>query len=205
MRKVVAIENVTLDGFVSSNEGLGFEWTHRAYSGEVDRFGNEHIRTDVDTALYGRLTYLGMQAFWSDDPAGPPLWGDMIPYRDQPDSDRSPGTHFAWVNEVPKIVFSTTLTEATWRNSRLIRDNVAAEVEALKEGPGGTMAIYASPKLVHSFIEMGLMDEFRLIVHPVTLGGGTPLFHDKSKLVLDLLESQVFASGGVYLRYQVNQ
>lgn len=205
MRKVVAIENVTLDGFVSSNEGLGFEWTHRCYSGEVDRFGNEHIRADVDTALYGRLTYLGMQAFWSDEPTGLPPWGDMVPYRDEPDSDQSAGTHFAWVNRVPKIVFSTTLTEANWRNSRLVRENVAVEVQALKEGPGATMAIYASPMLVHSFIEMGLMDEFRLIVHPVTIGSGTPLFHDKSKLHLDLLESQVFGSGAVYLRYQVNQ
>ncbi|HEX3564225.1 MAG TPA: dihydrofolate reductase family protein, partial [Acidimicrobiales bacterium] len=184
--------------------GLGFEWTHRAYSSEVESFGNEHIRSDVDTALYGRLTYLGMQAFWSDDPSEATRWADMVPYRDEPDSDQSAGSHFAWVNEVPKIVFSTTLTEATWRNSRLIRDNVAAEVEALQAGPGGTMAIYASPKLVHSFIEMALMDEFRLIVHPVTIGSGIPLFHDKSKLDLDLLESRVFASGAVYLRYQVN-
>ena len=65
MRKMVAIENVTLDGFADSREGLGFEWTARAYDAEVDRYGNEHVRADVDTAMYGRATYLGMQGFWS--------------------------------------------------------------------------------------------------------------------------------------------
>lgn len=204
MRKLVAMEQMTLDGFAASNEGLGFEFTWRSYSEEAQRFNDEHIRADVDTTVYGRRTYLGMQAFWSDEPSDVPLWGGMVPYRDDPNADRSPGCHFAWVNQVPKIVFSTTLTAATWRNSRLIGDNVAAEVEALKAGPGGTMAIYASPRLVHSFVEMGLLDEFRVIVHPVTIGAGTPLFHEKSRLELDLLESKAFASGAVYLRYNVN-
>jgi hypothetical protein len=65
MRKVVAIENVTLDGFADSREGLGFEWTARAYDDTVDRYSNEHVRRDVDMAMYGRATYLGMQGFWS--------------------------------------------------------------------------------------------------------------------------------------------
>ncbi|MGH9123647.1 MAG: dihydrofolate reductase family protein [Acidimicrobiales bacterium] len=205
MRKLVAIEQVTLDGFAASNEGLGFEFTFRAYSEEAAAYGNEHIRADVDTTVYGRRTYLGMQAFWSDEPSDVPLWGGMTPYRDLPDADRSPDSHFVWVNQVPKIVFSTTLTSAGWHGSRLIRDNVAAEVEALKAAPGGTMAIYASPQLVHSFVEMGLIDEFRMFLHPVTIGRGTPLFHEKAKLDLDLLESKAFASGAVYLRYSVNK
>jgi dihydrofolate reductase len=204
MRKLVAIEQVTLDGFAASNEGLGFEFTWRSYSEEAQRYNDEHIRADIDTAVYGRRTYLGMQAFWSDEPSDVPLWGGMTPYRDMPDADKSAGTHFAWINQLPKIVFSTTLTSASWRGTRLIRDNVAAEVEALKAGPGGTMAIYASPRLVHSFVEMGLVDEFRLLLHPVTIGSGTPLFHDKSKLELDLVESKTFASGAIYLRYSVN-
>jgi dihydrofolate reductase len=76
-------------------------------------------------------------------------------------------------------------------------------VEELKAKPGGTMAIYASPKLVHAFIDLRLIDEFRIVVHPVTLGRGTPLFHDKAKLDLELLESKTFNSGAVYVRYQV--
>src|ERR1700746_3568688 len=90
MRKVVAIENATLDGFADSQEGLGFEWTARAYDEEVDRFSNEHVRADVDTAMYGRATYLGMQGFWSnmlDNPSGTP-------------TERA---HAEWVNNVDKV------------------------------------------------------------------------------------------------------
>jgi len=190
MRKVVAIENATLDGFADSQEGLGFEWTARAYDEDVDRYGNEHVRADVDTAMYGRATYLGMQGFWSN----------ML---DNPDGTPSERAHAEWVHNVNKIVFSTTLESAGWANSRLISGNVADEVENLKAKPGGTMAIYASPKLVHAFIDLGLIDEFRIVVHPVTLGRGTPLFHDTAKLDLELLESKAFNSGAVYVRYQV--
>jgi dihydrofolate reductase len=190
MRKVVAIENTTLDGFADSQEGLGFEWTARAYSEEVDRFGNEHVRADVDTAMYGRATYLGMQGFWSG----------ML---DNPDASPIERTHAEWVNNVEKIVFSTTLESADWANSRLISGNVAEELEKLKAKPGGAMAIYASPKLVHAFIDMRLIDEFRIMVHPVTLGRGTPLFHDKARLDLELVESKAFGSGAVYVRYRV--
>jgi dihydrofolate reductase len=204
MRKIVAIENVTLDGFVSSNEGLGFEWTWRGYSDEVECFNGEHIRADVDTVLYGRRTYLGMQAYWSDEPSSTARWGDFTPFRDEPEPSPAGRAHFEWVNQVPKVVFSTTLESADWRNSRLVRDDVAAQVQALKAQPGGSMAIYASPILVHSFIEMGLIDEFRSLVHPVTIGSGTPLFPEKAKLELDLLESKAFDSGAVYLRYRVN-
>jgi dihydrofolate reductase len=190
MRKIVAIENVTLDGFADSQEGLGFEWTARAYDEEVDRYSNEHVRADVDTAMYGRATYLGMQGFWSamlDSPNGTPR-------------ERA---HAEWVNAVDKVVFSTTLESADWANSRLISGNVAKEVATLKAQPGGTIAIYASPKLVHGFVDLGLIDEFRVLVHPLTLGHGTPLFHDKAKLELELLESKAFDSGAVYVRYQV--
>jgi dihydrofolate reductase len=205
VRKLVAIENVTLDGFVDSRDGLGFEWTHRGYSDEVDRYGNEHVRADVDMAVYGRRTYLGMQAFWSEEPTGPSEWGSMTPVRDMADRPASTQAHFKWVNDVDKIVVSTTLSCAEWRNSSLIRDQVAETVRALKQRPGGTMAVYASPRLVHSLIGMGLIDEFRVIVHPITIGGGTALFPDQARLVLDLLESKAFESGAVYLRYQISE
>src|SRR6516165_9013787 len=99
MRKVAAIENVTLDGFADSREGLGFEWTARAYDDEVDHYSNEHVRADVDTAMYGRTTYLGMQGFWSkmfDSPNGTP----------------TQRAHAEWVNSVEKVVVSTTLESA---------------------------------------------------------------------------------------------
>ncbi len=190
MRKIVAIENVTLDGFADSREGLGFEWTARAYDDEVDRYSNEHVRADVDMAMYGRATYLGMHGFWST----------ML---DSPDGTPTQRAHAEWVNKVDKVVFSTTLESADWANSRLISGNVSEEVATLKARPGGTIAIYASPKLVHGFVDLGLVDEFRILVHPMTLGRGTPLFHDRAKLDLELLEWKAFDSGAVYVRYHV--
>jgi dihydrofolate reductase len=190
MRKVVAIENVTLNGIADSQEGLGFEWTARAYDDEVDRYSNGYVRADVDMAMYGRATYLGMQGFWSQMLANP-------------ESTPSERAHAEWVNTVDKIVFSTTLESADWANSRLISGNVAEEVAQLKSQPGGTMAIYASPRLVHGFVALGLIDEFRILVHPVTLGRGTPLFDDKARLELNLVESKPFESGAVYLRYEL--
>lgn len=193
MRKLVAFEHMTLDGYVASNEGSGFEaigFTFRAYSDELSAYGDEHIRADVDTAVYGRETFLGMREYWSAVP-------------DNADATPHERSHAEWVNNVAKIVFSTTLESAGWNNARVIGSDVAAQVRELKEGPGETMMIYASPTLVHSFVDMGLIDEFRIVVHPVTLGGGTPLFHDKTKLDLDLVESKAFASGAVYLRYRV--
>jgi dihydrofolate reductase len=111
--------------------------------------------------------------------------------------------HATWVNAVDKIVCSTTLTSADWHNTRLVSGHLAEEFTRLKARPGGTIAVYASPKLVHSLVDLKLVDEFRLIVHPVVIGSGTPLFHDKSALDLTLLASKPFESGAVYLRYQV--
>lgn len=189
MRKVVAIENVSLDGFADSGQGLGFEWTARAYDEEVDRFSNEQVRADVDTTMYGRTTYLGMQGFW----------GPMLTNPDASPGERS---HAEWVNGVEKVVFSTTLPAAEWANSTLVRGDLAASVKELTQRDGGTLAIYASPRLVHSFVAEGLIDEFRIVVHPVILGGGTPLLPPGVALELDLVESRTFASGAVYVRYR---
>jgi dihydrofolate reductase len=122
---------------------------------------------------------------------------------DNPNGSPAELAHAEWVHNVDKVVFSTTLRAASWANSRLISGNVAEEVKSLKAGPGGTMAIYASPKLVHAFVDLGLIDEFRILVHPVTLGRGTPLFHDRARLDLELLESKTFKGGAVYVRYHV--
>lgn len=189
MRKLVAFEHVTVDGFASSGRGMGFEWTHRAYSDELAVYGHERIQADFDMAVYGRVTYLGMYGYWGSQPTA--------------DSSAYEREHAEWVNKVDKIVCSTTLESADWHNTRLVSGNLAAEFTRLKAADGGTIAIYASPKLVHSFIDLALIDEFRLVVHPVVIGSGTPLFHDRSALDLELLESKSFESGAVYLRYQV--
>jgi dihydrofolate reductase len=130
MRTVVAIENMSLDGYADSGRGLGFEWTARAYDDEVDRFGNEHVRADVDTAMYGRATYLGMQGFWE-------------PMLANPDASPAEAAHAAWVNAVPKVVFSTTLPSADWANSTLVSENLPAAVKELKRQRRGVRTVSA--------------------------------------------------------------
>ncbi|WP_019927538.1 dihydrofolate reductase family protein [Nocardia sp. BMG111209] len=189
MRKVVALEHITLDGYASSGRDLGFEFTFGGYSEDLATFVQEHVQADFDTAMYGRETYLGMYGYWAAQPT--------------PESSANERTHAEWVNAVDKVVFSTTLAAAEWHNTRLIGANVAEEVRALKQREGGTIGIYASPKLVHSFLDMGLIDEFRIMIHPVTLGSGTPLFHEKAQVNLELLETRSFDSGVVYVRYSI--
>jgi len=189
MRKLVAFEHLTLDGFASSGQGMGFEWTFRAYSEELTAYGQEHIQADIDMAVYGRETYLGMYGYWANQPTA--------------DSSAHERAHAEWVNKVDKVVCSTTLESADWHNTRLVTGNLTEEFTRLKAEPRGTIAIYASPKLVHSFIDLALIDEFRIVVHPVVIGSGTRLFHDRSALDLELLESKSFESGAIYLRYRV--
>jgi dihydrofolate reductase len=189
MRTLVAFDHVTVDGFASSGQGMGIEWTHRAYSEELATYGQEHIQADFDMTVYGRVTYLSMYEYWGTQPAE--------------DSSARERAHAEWVNAVDKVVCSTTLESADWHNTRLVTGNLAEEFTALKAQPGGTIAVYGSPTLVHSLVDLDLVDEFRLIAHPVVIGSGTPLFPEKAALDLNLLESRSFASGAVYLRYQV--
>ncbi|GAA2065156.1 dihydrofolate reductase family protein [Catenulispora yoronensis] len=189
MRKMVAFEHLTVDGFASSGQGIGIEWTFRAYSDELAAYAQDHIQADFDMAVYGRETYLGMYGYWGAKDAG--------------DGSEQERKHATWVNALDKVVVSTTLESADWNNTRLVKGDLTKVFTELKEQEGGTIAVYASPKLVQSLVDLELIDEYRLVIHPVVIGSGTPLFKEKSALELDLLESKAFASGAVYVRYQV--
>ena len=188
MRKIVAFAHMTLDGYAASNEGMGLEWTHRAYTQEVSDYA-PRIQEDFDLPVYGRETYLGMSGYWSSQPTE--------------ESTETEREHAEWVNAVEKIVVSTTLESADWNNTRLVQGDLAEEFGRLKETDGGAIAIYGSPTLIHSFLALGLIDEFRIVVHPIVIGGGTPLFPAGTALELDPVDSHAFESGAVYLRYSV--
>ncbi|HYT78532.1 MAG TPA: dihydrofolate reductase family protein [Actinomycetota bacterium] len=184
MRKVIYSMNVSLDGFI---EGPNRELDWSTPDEELHRFWNDQAR-EMGTFLYGRRLYELMAEYWPTADANPSAPEHVV--------------EFARIwRDMPKIVFSTTLEKVDW-NSRLVRDNIAEEVTKLKAQPGTDMDV-GGPTLASSFMRLGLIDEYRLVVHPVVLGGGTPFFPALDNTInLRLVETRTFGSGVVYLRYQ---
>jgi dihydrofolate reductase len=179
MRKLVAVELVSLDGVMESPE----EWAFSYSNDEMEEANTEGMAAS-DAMLLGRVTYEGLAAFWPNQPASTP----MVDY----------------INSVPKYVVSETLEEPLgWNNSTLIEGGVTEGVAELKRRPGKDITIIGSGELVRSLFEDGLLDELRLMVHPLVLGGGKRLFEDGvDRTTLELVDSRTFATGVVYLAYR---
>jgi dihydrofolate reductase len=176
--------NVSLDGFVEGpNKNL--DWG--IIDEEIHTFFNEKER-ELSALLYGRRIYELMASYW--------------PTADQNPSASAVEVEYAQIwKDKPKIVFSKTLDKVEW-NSRLVRDNLAEEVKKLKAQPGNDMGV-AGPTLAASFMKLGLIDEFHLMVNPIILGSGTPFFPAlDQKINLQLIETRTFAAGPIFLRYQ---
>src|SRR5438046_9800579 len=111
------------------------------------------------------------------------------------------------MNNLAKHVVSTTLKKADWNNSKLIRTNVADEVRKLKHQPGKDILVYGSAKLVNTLLQHDLVDELRLMVHPVVLGSGRRLFDDHAEMLkhLQLADAQTFPSSTVLLSYTLSK
>src|ERR671920_1858064 len=178
MRKVVASEIVSLDGVVESPE----KWHLQYFNDQME----EAIRVAMaasDTMLLGRVTYEEFAAFWpSQEPSD----------EDQEATD--------YMNNTPKFVVSKTLEEPlAWNNSTLIKGDVAEEITKLKGQPGKDISISGSPTLVQSLLEEDLLDELRLMVHPIVVGSGKRLFEDGGdQKALQLVDSKIFSTGVVY-------
>ena len=184
VRKLVYSMMVSLDGFIETPE-RSLDWV--VIDEELHRFANDAARA-TGAFLYGRRLYEVMAAYW---PTPEARASDLSYIRD-----------FAriWA-ETPKVVFSRTLDAVSW-NSRLVRDDVRDEIVRLKQEPGDELAI-GGPRLAGTALRLGLIDEYRPIVHPVVLGSGTPFLPPlESRINLRLLETHRFGSGVVYLRYE---
>ena len=107
------------------------------------------------------------------------------------------------MNDTPKFVVSTTLEKAEWNNSTLIKDNIAEEITRLKQQPGKDIGISGSIALVQSLLRENLLDELRLMIHPVVVGNGKRLFENVGdQKALELVDSKTFGTGVLYLTYQ---
>jgi dihydrofolate reductase len=183
VRKVIYSIGVSLDGFIA---GPGGEIDWAAPDEELHRFHNEQTR-ELGAHLCGRRLYEEM-VFWET-------------------ADRNPSAaehelEFARIwQALPKIVFSTTLTEVEG-NARLATEGVREEVAKLRQQPGGDLAV-GGAGLAAGFTRLGLIDEYRLFVSPVVLGGGTPYFPPlEERIAIELVETRTFGSRVVYLRYR---
>ncbi len=185
MRKLVLFAHMSLDGFAGDkNGGLDF----LTYDEELQRYADEVVKT-VGAPVYGKTTYHLMEGYWPGVLNDPNAKGHTL-------------EHARWVQQIPKIVFSTTLTSADWHNTTLIKDNIAEEVNKLKQQPGKDLVIFGSPGLAKNLMKLGLIDEFKITLHPVILGEGISLFDShEPKINLKLLESKTMASGVITLHY----
>lgn len=181
MRKMFLFNMVTLDGFF---EGPNQDISWHNVDEEFNEFAINQLR-EVDTLLFGRVTYQGMASYWPTEAAK----------RDDP-------VIAGLMNSLPKIVVSTSLDSLEWNNSKLIKENIQEEISKLKQEPGKEIAIFGSSDLAATLAEYGLIDEYRIIVNPVFLGDGTPLLKGiKDRLNLELLKARTFKSGNVLLYY----
>jgi dihydrofolate reductase len=183
MRKLIFSMGVSLDGFIVGPDGK-FDWS--APDEELHRFHNQQTR-ELGAHILGRRLYETM-LYWETADQDPAI------------SDYALEFARVW-KPLPKIVFSTTL-ETVEGNARLARDGIAEEVARLKEQPGKDLAV-GGAGLAAACIKLGLIDEFRMFVNPVVVGGGTPYFPALDERIdLELAETRTFGSRVVYVRYR---
>lgn len=189
MRKVLLSNLVTLDGFFAGPKGE-LDW--HIVDEEFNQYAID-LLSKVDALLFGRVTYQLMADYWPAAATNPSTSKSDLEIADK-------------MNNLPKIVFSKTLQQVEWNNSRLVKDNIAQEISKMKQQSGKDMVIFGSGSIVPTFMQYGLIDEYRIIVNPVVLGNGKPLFKGvNDKHNLKLLKTRLFDSGIVILFYEPAQ
>ncbi len=180
MRKVIMWNMVTLDGFFEGPTSWEIDWHEDVWGDELEQFSLEQSKS-IGMLLFGRVTYQGMAAYWQS----------------------ATGEIAKFMNKVPKVVFSRTLEKAEWNNTRLVKENADEEVANMKRLSGKDIFIFGSANFSSTLMRHGLIDEYRLGINPIILGGGNPLFKPSpSRMRMRLLEARTLKSGVVILRYE---
>jgi dihydrofolate reductase len=181
MRRVLLQMGVSVDGIVAGGPQGGANPEPPNENEAVRAWKVESLR-QVGTHIMGRVTYEEMAAHWPS---------------------HGPAEYAGPMNNIPKVVFSTTLQKAEWNESRIARGDLAEEIRRLKLEPGKDIMVHGGASFVQALSRLGLIDEYRLVVRPVALGNGMPLFKDlREPLNLRLIESNPFADGTVIQVYQ---
>jgi dihydrofolate reductase len=196
MRRIIAFNNVSADGYFAAPDG-NLNWTtqdpdiQQTAAGPVDPNANF-------TILFGRRTFEQFEAFWptvvTDSPTAPD------PHHAGAASPEMRGIAEK-LNNAVKIVFSKSRKDATWKNSRFVRDIDPNEIRRLKEQAGEDIMIFGSGTVTSQLTRHRLIDEYQFIVNPILLGGGLSLLNDTTPLNVKLLEAKALKSGNVMLRF----
>ena len=173
---------MTLDGFCDHTAGIADDELHQHYN---------ELLSSADTLLYGRITYQLMESYWPTVVTHP--------------TGNKPIDEFAvLIDNISKIVFSHTLKDVEWKNSKLAKRGIEDEVIQLKQSSdsGSKDILVGSPSLIVTATKLNLIDEYQLCVHPVVAGNGLPLFKGiNDKTVLELIKTKTFGCGAVALYY----
>jgi dihydrofolate reductase len=195
-RRIVMFNWMTANGYFAGPDG-NLDWV--VPDEEQAKAAAEGI-PNYDTVLFGRRTYELFEKFWRDA-----VDDDSSAAPDPHHPGQQTREHRAiaiWLNEMTKLVFSRTLKDVTWRNSRVLREFDPREIETMKSQLGKDMMIFGSGSIVSQLTQHGLIDEYQFVVCPVFLGSGRPLLSRVSKnSKLDLVEAKQYRSGDVMLRY----
>ena len=185
MRNIISLAHISLDGFMADPAG---KMDFVVFDDELADHTYPLIGS-VDLAVYGRVTYEMMESYW-------PTAGDA------PDAGAHAKSHARWYNGVKQIVASRTLAAPKKPNVRVIGDDIVVALRAEKQKPGGEIMIFASPTLTHALAAADLVDEWRLTLQPVILGGGLPLFgKSEARTRLELRSAKTFRSGVIAVHY----
>jgi dihydrofolate reductase len=180
MRRIVLAMSMTLDGF-SAGPNDEMDWVTDNLDEEILSYIDDQLSTK-SAVLLGRVTYQ--------------IWADYWPSQTGSIADK--------IRSVPKIVFSRTLDSVEWGNARLVKGNIVEEAKKLKAQPGKELMLQGGARIAQTFVNLGLVDEYQLLVYPVVLGAGKPLFRDiKDRLPLNLVQSRTFKNGAVLLVYRL--
>ena len=188
MRRIISMIHLSLDGFASGpNDEL--DWI--AYDEELERYAHS-LHAQTDAVIWGRRTYQGMASYWLTIPGNP-------------ESTPAELEHAQYLQDATKIVVSRTLDQIDWdgaQNTVLIKDNIADEINRIKQQPGKDIWFLGSPVLAQTFMQLDLIDEYRININPTVLGHGKPWFENVTRAFpLTLLEARTFKSGVVAMRY----
>ncbi len=182
MRKLSIFNFITLNGFY---KGSAEDTNWHKHGGEEATYSEESLKPG-NILLFGRVTYEMMASFWPT-----PMAAQNFPIVAE------------GMNKSEKIVFSRTLKKADWQNTKVIKENIVEEVMKLKKLPGKDMTVLGSGSIITQFAEHNLIDEYQIMIDPVAIGKGTPIFNNiKRELDLKLTGSRTFKSGVILLCYE---